>query len=126
VVISGAYSLTLSGSAIVRNDIFATDIRTGESVLGSLLTLRLSQESAEGFDRKWTNRQWRCYACHSISESSGYFYSLFAFSCYLAIAFRNEPLELWHLKSFRLLRRMSKACPVIIDMVSRLEIDVLI
>lgn len=39
------------------------------------------------------------------------------FSCYVAIGFRSEPLEIWHLKSMRLLRRMSRSCPIIVDMV---------
>lgn len=39
------------------------------------------------------------------------------FSCYVAIGFRCEPLEIWHLKSMRLLRRMSRSCPIIVDMV---------
>lgn len=38
--------------------------------------------------------------------------------CYLAISFKNEPLEIWDLKSMRLLRRMSRKCPVIVDMAS--------
>lgn len=38
------------------------------------------------------------------------------FRRYLAIAFRNDPLEIWDLHSHRLLRRMSKKCPIIVDM----------
>lgn len=43
------------------------------------------------------------------------------FSSYLAVAFRHEPLEIWDIKSMRLLRRMSKRCPIIVDVVSGRE-----
>lgn len=42
-------------------------------------------------------------------------FSIFC-SCYLAISFRAEPLEIWDLRTLRLLRRMSKRCPIIVDM----------
>uniref|UniRef100_A0A914I3Z8 N(6)-L-threonylcarbamoyladenine synthase n=1 Tax=Globodera rostochiensis TaxID=31243 RepID=A0A914I3Z8_GLORO len=34
------------------------------------------------------------------------------YNCYLAISFRNDPLEIWDLNTFCLLRRMSKKCPM--------------
>ncbi|KAI1731485.1 WD repeat-containing protein 11 [Ditylenchus destructor] len=88
ILISAAYSASLSSSSTVRNDVFATDIRTG-------VKRRIRQEAEES----------------PIELIRVSFYQ-----CYLAISFRSEPLEIWDLKSMRLLRRMSKRCPVIVDM----------
>ena len=38
------------------------------------------------------------------------------YSQYLAISFRENPLEIWDLTTQCLLRRMSKRCPIIVDM----------
>jgi len=35
---------------------------------------------------------------------------------YLAVAFDAQPLEIWSLTTRRLLRKMSNACPLIVDM----------
>ncbi len=39
------------------------------------------------------------------------------YHCYLAVAFQNQPLEIIDLKNFRVLRQMSRNCPLIVDMV---------
>ncbi|KAM3720262.1 WD repeat-containing protein [Dirofilaria immitis] len=87
-LISAAYVHSLSTSSLVKNDIFITDIRTGEGK-------RLRPE---------------------VEETSVEMLRVSFYRCYVAIGFRNEPLEIWHLKSMRLLRRMSRSCPVIVDM----------
>uniref|UniRef100_A0A9J2NZE4 WD repeat-containing protein 11 n=2 Tax=Ascaris TaxID=6251 RepID=A0A9J2NZE4_ASCLU len=87
-LISAAYAHSLSTSPLVKNDIFVTDIRTGESK-------RLRPE---------------------VEETPVEMLRVSFYHCYVAIGFRSEPLEIWHLKSMRLLRRMSRACPVIVDM----------
>ncbi|KAL3999054.1 hypothetical protein ACH3XW_17590 [Acanthocheilonema viteae] len=87
-LISAAYVHSLSTSSLVRNDIFITDIRTGESK-------RLRPE---------------------VEETPVEMLRVSFYHCYVAIGFRNEPLEIWHLKSMRLLRRMSRSCPIIVDM----------
>jgi len=38
------------------------------------------------------------------------------YNSYLAISFRQNPLEIWDLGTQRLLRRMNKRCPIILDM----------
>ncbi|KAL3075736.1 hypothetical protein niasHS_012566 [Heterodera schachtii] len=87
--ISAAYLSSLSASSsTVRNDIFITDIRTGTK-------RRVRPEQEEG--------------PVELLRVSHY-------GCYLAISFRSDPLEIWDLNTFRLLRRMSKKCPVIVDM----------
>lgn len=88
-LISVAYSASLSSALTVRNDVFATDIRTG-------LKRRIRQD---------------------VEESPIELIRVSFYQCYLAISFRNEPLEIWDLKAMRLLRRMSKRCPIIVDMV---------
>uniref|UniRef100_A0A8R1XWG8 Uncharacterized protein n=2 Tax=Onchocerca TaxID=6281 RepID=A0A8R1XWG8_ONCVO len=87
-LVSAAYVHSLSTSSLVKNDIFITDIRTGESK-------RLRPE---------------------IEETPVEMLRVSFYHCYVAIGFRSEPLEIWHLKSMRLLRRMSRSCPVIVDM----------
>uniref|UniRef100_A0A914CEA4 WD repeat-containing protein 11 n=1 Tax=Acrobeloides nanus TaxID=290746 RepID=A0A914CEA4_9BILA len=87
-LISTAYSTSLSAQSTIRNDVFATDIRTGRKK-------RIRPEADES----------------PIELIRVSFYL-----CYLAISFRNEPLEIWDLKSMRLLRRMSRKCPIIVDM----------
>ncbi|VDK49747.1 unnamed protein product [Anisakis simplex] len=87
-LVSAAYAHSLSTSPLVRNDIFVTDIRTGESK-------RLRPE---------------------VEETPVEMLRVSFYHCYVAVGFRSEPLEIWHLKSMRLLRRMSRACPVIVDM----------
>uniref|UniRef100_A0A915PSD2 Ribosome control protein 1 domain-containing protein n=1 Tax=Setaria digitata TaxID=48799 RepID=A0A915PSD2_9BILA len=87
-LISAAYVHSLSASSLVKNDIFVTDIRTGEA-------RRLRPE---------------------VEETPVEMLRVSFYYCYVAIGFRNEPLEIWHLKSMRLLRRMSRSCPVIVDM----------
>uniref|UniRef100_A0A914VYZ2 Uncharacterized protein n=1 Tax=Plectus sambesii TaxID=2011161 RepID=A0A914VYZ2_9BILA len=87
-VITAGYSQTLSTSTVVRNDVLITDIRTG-------LTKTIRPEA---------------------DESPVELLRVSFYHCYLAIAFRDQPLEIWDLKSLRLLRRMSRSCPVIIDM----------
>uniref|UniRef100_A0A0K0CU95 WD_REPEATS_REGION domain-containing protein n=1 Tax=Angiostrongylus cantonensis TaxID=6313 RepID=A0A0K0CU95_ANGCA len=87
-VITSGYSHSLSTAQVVRNDLFATDIRTG-------IKRRIRPEADES----------------PITLLRVSFYQ-----CYLALAFQREPLEIWDLKGFRLLRRMSKTCPLIVDM----------
>uniref|UniRef100_A0A1I8F043 Uncharacterized protein n=1 Tax=Wuchereria bancrofti TaxID=6293 RepID=A0A1I8F043_WUCBA len=87
-LISAAYVHSLSTSSLVKNDIFITDIRTGES-------RRLRPE---------------------VEETPVEMLRVSFYHCYVAVGFRNEPLEIWHLKSMRLLRRMSRSCPIIVDM----------
>ncbi|VDM58750.1 unnamed protein product [Angiostrongylus costaricensis] len=87
-VITSGYSHSLSTAQVVRNDLFATDIRTG-------MKRRIRPEADES----------------PITLLRVSFYQ-----CYLALAFQREPLEIWDLKDFRLLRRMSKTCPLIVDM----------
>uniref|UniRef100_A0A0N5AGS0 WD_REPEATS_REGION domain-containing protein n=1 Tax=Syphacia muris TaxID=451379 RepID=A0A0N5AGS0_9BILA len=87
-LISAACTQSLTTSPVVRNDIFITDILTGESK-------RLRPE---------------------IDETPVEMLRVSYYHCYVAIGFRSEPLEIWHLKTMRLLRRMSRACPVIVDM----------
>ncbi|KAH7730169.1 hypothetical protein AAVH_02662 [Aphelenchoides avenae] len=102
-IISAAYSSSLSASSTVRNDVFATDIRTGvkkrirpEADESPIELLRVSFYQYE----------------HKGKEEAPSVNS----RCYLALSFRNDPLEIWELKTMRLLRRMSRRCPVIIDM----------
>ncbi|KAJ1371752.1 hypothetical protein KIN20_033753 [Parelaphostrongylus tenuis] len=87
-VITSGYNHSLSSAQVVRNDLFATDIRTG-------MKRRIRPEADES----------------PITLLRVSFYQ-----CYLALAFQREPLEIWDLKGFRLLRRMSKTCPLIVDM----------
>ncbi|WKX90682.1 hypothetical protein Q1695_009490 [Nippostrongylus brasiliensis] len=88
IVLTAGYSHSLSTAQVVRNDIFATDIRTG-------VKRRIRPEADES----------------PITLLRVSFYQ-----CYLALAFQREPLEIWDLKGLRLLRRMSKTCPLIVDM----------
>ncbi|KJH47154.1 WD domain, G-beta repeat protein [Dictyocaulus viviparus] len=87
-IITSGYSHSLSTAQVVRNDLFATDIRTG------------------------TKRRIRPEA----DESPITLLRVSFYQCYLALAFQREPLEIWDLKGLRLLRRMSKTCPLIVDM----------
>lgn len=87
-LVTAGYNHSLSTSQIVRNDVFITDIRTG-------LAKRIRPETDE--------------SPITIIRVSYY-------HCYLAIAFQREPLEIWDLKGLRMLRKMSRSCPVIIDM----------
>ncbi|MFH4977930.1 hypothetical protein AB6A40_004639 [Gnathostoma spinigerum] len=88
-LLSAAFAHSPNSSPVVRNDILVTDIRTGKSE-------RLRPE---------------------VDESPVEILRVSFYHCYVAIGFRSEPLEIWHLKSMRLLRRMSRACPIIIDLV---------
>ncbi|KAF7629159.1 hypothetical protein Mgra_00009310 [Meloidogyne graminicola] len=101
-IVSAAYIASLSSSNTVRNDmlilfltkkffrlqIFITDIRTGWKK-----RLRPEQEESP----------------IEIIRVSHY-------NSYLAISFRQNPLEIWDLGTQRLLRRMNKRCPIILDM----------
>ncbi|CCD66200.1 WD_REPEATS_REGION domain-containing protein [Caenorhabditis elegans] len=87
-LVTAGYNHSLSASQIVRNDVFITDIRTG-------LAKRIRPETDE--------------SPITIIRVSYY-------HCYLAIAFQREPLEIWDLKGLRMLRKMSRSCPLIIDM----------
>ncbi|KIH56848.1 hypothetical protein ANCDUO_12968 [Ancylostoma duodenale] len=87
-VLTAGYNHSLSTAQVVRNDIFATDIRTG-------LKRRIRPEA---------------------DESPVTLLRVSFYQCYLALAFQREPLEIWDLKGLRLLRRMSKTCPLIVDM----------
>ncbi|TKR92096.1 hypothetical protein L596_006812 [Steinernema carpocapsae] len=88
IIVSAAYSNALSTSSVVRNDIFATDICTG-------MKKRIRPE---------------------VDESPIELMRVSFYQCYLALAFQREPLEIWDLRAMRLLRRMSRACPIIVDM----------
>lgn len=87
-IVSSGHCQTLSTSSVVRNEILLTDIRTG-------------------FSRRLRGE---------CDESPVEMLRVSYFNCFLAIAFRDQPMEIWDLKQFRLLRRMSKNCPVIVDM----------
>lgn len=87
-IVSAAYIASLSSSNTVRNDLFITDISTG-------IKRRIRPEQEE-----------------SPIEAIRVSY----YSSYLAISFRHHPLEIWELGTQRLLRRMNKRCPVIVDM----------
>ncbi|UMM12239.1 hypothetical protein L5515_001115 [Caenorhabditis briggsae] len=87
-LVTAGYNHSLSASQIVRNDVFITDIRTG-------LARRIRPETDE--------------SPITIIRVSYY-------HCYLALAFQREPLEIWDLKGLRMLRKMSRSCPIIIDM----------
>ncbi|KAK5965734.1 WD domain G-beta repeat protein [Trichostrongylus colubriformis] len=88
IVLTAGYNHSLSTAQVVRNDIFATDIRTG-------VKRRIRPEA---------------------DESPVTLLRVSFYQCYLALAFQREPLEIWDLKGLRLLRRMSKTCPLIVDM----------
>uniref|UniRef100_A0A915NUK5 WD_REPEATS_REGION domain-containing protein n=1 Tax=Meloidogyne floridensis TaxID=298350 RepID=A0A915NUK5_9BILA len=87
-IVSAAYIASLSSSNTVRNDIFITDIQTGWK-------RRLRPEREES-------------PIETIRVSH--------YNSYLAISFRQNPLEIWDLGTQRLLRRMNKRCPIILDM----------
>uniref|UniRef100_A0A1I7XMY1 WD_REPEATS_REGION domain-containing protein n=1 Tax=Heterorhabditis bacteriophora TaxID=37862 RepID=A0A1I7XMY1_HETBA len=87
-LVTAGYNHALSTIQLVRNDISATDIRTG-------ICRRIRPESDES----------------PVSMLRVSFYH-----CYLALSFQREPLEIWDLKGLRLLRRMSRTCPLITDM----------
>lgn len=84
-IVSAAYIASLSSSNTVRNDIFITDIQTGWK-----RRLRPEQEESP---------------IETIRVSH--------YNSYLAISFRQNPLEIWDLGTQRLLRRMNKRCPEI-------------
>lgn len=86
-LISAAYTQTLSTYAVVRNELFLTDVRTG---LSKVIRPECDESPIELL---------------RVSH----------FCSFLAVAFRDQPLEIWDLKAFRLLRRMAKTCPVIVD-----------
>ncbi|VDO20450.1 unnamed protein product [Haemonchus placei] len=88
IILTAGYNHSLSTTQVVRNDIFATDIRTG-------VKRRIRPEA---------------------DESPVTLLRVSFYQCYLALAFQREPLEIWDLKGLRLLRRMSKTCPLIVDM----------
>uniref|UniRef100_A0A8R1I657 WD repeat-containing protein 11 n=1 Tax=Caenorhabditis japonica TaxID=281687 RepID=A0A8R1I657_CAEJA len=87
-LVTAGYNLSLSASQVVRNDVFITDIRTG-------LARRIRPEA---------------------DESPITLIRVSYYHCYLALAFQREPLEIWDLKGLRMLRKMSRNCPLIIDM----------
>ncbi|CAI5440150.1 unnamed protein product [Caenorhabditis angaria] len=87
-LVTAGFNHSLSASQIVRNEIFITDIRTG-------LARRIRPE---------------------VDESPISILRVSYYHCYLALAFQREPLEIWDLKGLRLLRRMSRSCPLIVDM----------
>ncbi|CAI4230009.1 unnamed protein product [Auanema sp. JU1783] len=87
-ILTAGYNHALSTTHIVRNDIYATDIRTG-------ISRRIRPE---------------------YDESPVSLVRVSYYHCYLALAFQREPLEIWDLKTFRLLRKMSRTCPLIVDM----------
>ncbi|CAB3407532.1 unnamed protein product [Caenorhabditis bovis] len=87
-LVTAGYNHSLSASQVVRNEVFITDIRTG-------IGRRIRPE---------------------VDESPISIIRVSYYHCYLAIAFQREPLEIWDLKGLRLLRRMSRSCPLIIDM----------
>ncbi|KRY87831.1 WD repeat-containing protein 11 [Trichinella pseudospiralis] len=97
-------NFTASSTHLVRNELFYVDIRSGRAKI-------LRPECDES-------------AIEMIKVS--HFYS------YLAIAFRRQPMEIWDLKSFRLLKKMSRRCPIVVDMawstkhhhVQRLNVDI--
>ncbi|GMT28128.1 hypothetical protein PFISCL1PPCAC_19425 [Pristionchus fissidentatus] len=87
-LLSAGYNHALSSTNLVRNDLFITDIRTGTS-------RRIRPEK---------------------DESPLTLMRLSHYNCYMALSFQSDPLEIWDLKSLRLLRKMSKTCPIIVDM----------
>ncbi|CAJ0593137.1 unnamed protein product [Cylicocyclus nassatus] len=87
-VLTAGYNHSLSTAHVVKNDIYAIDIRTG-------VKRRIRPEA---------------------DESPVTLLRVSYYQCYLALAFQREPLEIWDLKGLRLLRRMSKTCPLIVDM----------
>uniref|UniRef100_A0A7E4VV83 WD_REPEATS_REGION domain-containing protein n=1 Tax=Panagrellus redivivus TaxID=6233 RepID=A0A7E4VV83_PANRE len=87
-IISAAYSSSVSAHGSVRNDIFLTNVLTGAR----------KRFRPEG------------------DESPVQLLRVSYYRRYLAISFRNDPLEIWDMKAHRLLRRMSRKCPIIVDM----------
>jgi WD40 repeat protein len=97
-IVSAAYSSSITANGSVRNDIFVTNVLTGAKS-------RLRPEA---------------------DESPVQLLRISFYQRYLAIAFRNDPLEIWDLFSNRLLRRMSRKCPIIVDMVCLIPIFILL
>ncbi|GMR53104.1 hypothetical protein PMAYCL1PPCAC_23299 [Pristionchus mayeri] len=87
-LLSAGYNHAHSSTNLVRNDLYITDIRTGTS-------RRIRPEK---------------------DESPLTLMRLSHYNCYMALSFQSDPLEIWDLKSLRLLRKMSKTCPIIVDM----------
>uniref|UniRef100_A0A0N4ZN59 WD_REPEATS_REGION domain-containing protein n=1 Tax=Parastrongyloides trichosuri TaxID=131310 RepID=A0A0N4ZN59_PARTI len=87
-IISASYSAALTTSAYVKNYLYVWDIQTG-------VKKALRSE---------------------IEESPIRMLRVSHYHCYVALCFQNEPLEIWDLKNLKLLRRMSKSCPLILDM----------
>lgn len=88
-LVSAGHTQTLSSlSSIVRNELYHTDVRTGSS--------KVIRPEAD--------------------ESPIELIRVSHFGSYLAVAFKEQPLEIYDLKSFRLLRKMARTCPVIVDM----------
>ncbi|CAJ0944439.1 unnamed protein product, partial [Mesorhabditis belari] len=87
-LLTAGFNHPLSTTNAVRNDLFSIDIRTG-------ISTRVRPESDES----------------PITMMRVSFYR-----SYLALGFEREPLEVWDVRSMRLLRRMSRACPLIKDM----------
>ncbi|KHJ78871.1 hypothetical protein OESDEN_21501, partial [Oesophagostomum dentatum] len=100
-VLTAGYNHSLSTAQVVRNDIFATDIRT---------------EIFEHFSRDIKILGVKRRIRPEADESPVTLLRVSFYQCYLALAFQREPLEIWDLKGLRLLRRMSKTCPLIVDM----------
>uniref|UniRef100_A0A0K0F676 WD_REPEATS_REGION domain-containing protein n=1 Tax=Strongyloides venezuelensis TaxID=75913 RepID=A0A0K0F676_STRVS len=87
-IISASYSAALTTSAYVKNHLYVWDIQTGvKKVLRS-----------------------------EVEESPIRMLRVSYYHCYVALCFQNEPLEIWDLKNLKLLRRMSRSCPLILDM----------
>lgn len=87
-IISSSYSAALTTSSYVKNHLYVWDIRTGVKKM-------LRSE---------------------VEESPIRMLRVSYYHCYVALCFQNEPLEIWDLKSLKLLRRMSRSCPLILDM----------
>jgi len=87
-IVSASYSSSVSANGAVRNDVILTNALTGAKK-------RLRPE---------------------IDESPIHLIRVSYYQRYLALSFRNDPLEIWDLHSHRLLRRMSRKCPIIVDM----------
>ncbi len=55
-------------------------------------------------------------------KTKSFFFLIIYKRNYLIILFRDQPFELWDLKSFTLIRRLPKKCPRILALVFLIEI----
>ena len=60
-----------------------------------------------------------CFQLQSKPQTRKTKFSLLSFRNYLIILFRDQPFELWDLRSFSLIRRLPKRCPKILALVKR-------